>query len=288
MGATARDLLRPVVRVRMQFLPVMLSVDAAVGFCDLLFGPGRLFPAVREGRELTRPLPTDGTLSEYLAETYLRSPEGPRGTLGLSANKVFEWNARLGCRVWPDDGERHLGWGSNFDVKVPVQHWVDHDFYPDVVAAAALAGAVLTEVEYRDPANDIEPIRDLDALGGEAARASLPELDRPTLPPWRGLVGVPWRTLLPANFVDMFGVDRLQALPSELAVEHDNGMWTLQRCESPTDSHSDQALANEQRIIELLGQEFFVNRETLEIPSVVPYFPPEFIPVVRSKANPSA
>ena len=267
----------PTVRIRMRVLPVMMSYEQGVRFCDLLYGPDRLFPALREGNELEAPLPDDGTLSEHLTTIYLRL-KNVRGTLGVSSKQIFNWHSRLGCRVWPDDGERHRGMGANTEIEVPLTHWLDHDFYPDVVAAAEVANAVITDIEYLDPATEVLQIRDLDALGGVAARTSLPDVEYPAFGPWRGLAGIPWRTLLSRMFIDVIGTERLEQLPSELAIEHDNGLWTLQRCELPQDSHSDQAADNELTIIETLGQQFFIDRETNQFPTTPPNYPPEFIP----------
>lgn len=255
----------------MNFLPIHWPPGSALDLFEALVGPGKCFPMKRWGNELDNLLPEGDELYKFLSDL---NETNSRILLGRTGKEISNWKFEV-SRSDPNMGPKPVTWRFFVLGRVPAlsRNIVDH--FDNVLSAARVVGCHIVHFDLRH-SNYATFSEKQNFAMAKTIKSTVHE--EATFGDWRGLSCVSWRLALGSYYIDMFGEERLERLPQELGYRHSSGYWVLQTCENPEDSLDEQARSNEQKIIDILGQEFFFNKETGELPQVVPAFPLELIP----------
>ncbi len=262
------------IECEMKFLPVARPGGSVRRLFESLIGPDKLMPARCWGGEIDQPLPEGNEIYDFLERKYNQSSEGNEIKLGITGGQIFDWKFFI-CRDEVESGDQPFQWRSGIQIHVPFSSGNAVKHFDTILDSAYTCNSHLISFDYRD--RNRKPISTL--YNEKLLRSVRSKVHKVSAPgDWRGLSCVPWRLALGDYYIDMFGEERLQQLPRELGYRHSSGYWVLQTSENAEDSLDGEARLNEQIIIDILGQEFFFNKETGELPQVVPDFPPELIP----------
>ena len=154
------------------------------------------------------------------------------------------WQA--GSREYPRasvhvNGRVGLRGGVSVSLRTPDSDWL----LGRVLELCAICDPILARVEDEDEPigrrSETASFLDEQARGFDAARW-----------PRYILGGLAYRTVLGRELVEEFGVERLEALGSDVAWQVD-GQWVIAGAESPEDSFKDRRTDREQRILDQLG-----------------------------------
>lgn len=269
----------PRIAIRMTFPPRRPTETEARSFFEILVGPDRFFPAARWSNEFLKVVPPPPNTWDFLVERFLEH-ERPTMLGIVDRDQAFVPVFRF----------QHVPWRPiSFE---SWRTWVETDWYADghvdrhfdeLLNAAAVMQAIVVTFDYQTEGDFEDVVAErLSRRYHNAMLTAIRQLHNSRYAytgPWDGLAGIPWRLVLGRRFIEMFGEERLGALPEELGYRHEpSGLWVLQTAHTAEDSTSMHGRANEAEIIRILGREFFFDRETGELPTHTPAFPPEYLP----------
>jgi len=237
----------PTVETRYQFFPNAWEPGVARQVFETLVGPDKPYPAQAWGNEGGDLLPTDpAELIDVLTDRYEASHR--RNRITLFTDQPFEtYNFELFRSEWDDEAKigQLMFWAKELRVTVPADVVARDDVFQALVQVAEITASPLVAMDYR-PERSFKPIT-------LASRAELKRVVQGTVHAsaseglWCGLHRIPWRLILGTDVVRTIGVDRLTALPDGRAVDHGNGLWTLQTSADPAESITDDGRAVEPR-----------------------------------------
>lgn len=266
----------PTIEIRYQFFPVAWEDGISRRFFELLVGPDRVFPATRWSNEGTKRLPSEDVI-DWLTDWYEGSFKGNRIPL-FTDYECNQFRFDLLRSEWGDHSKlgQLLFWPKNLALVAPIARATTAESLAAITEVAVITDAPLVPIDYR-PSPKVTTIT-------LESRREMKRVVQGTIHgnamagPWRGLDRIPWRLILGRDIVQTIGKERLRQLPTDRAIDHGNGFWTLQTSIDPVQSIEIAGREAEREIIEILGREYFANTQQNQLAEVKPNFPPELVP----------
>ncbi len=267
------------IEARFNFFPTAWPAGVAREVFELLIGQDKLFPASRWGNEGNYFLPAESEdMIDWLTERYEASHKA--NGITLFTNKIMKdgFYFSLYRSEWHEDSKigHLLHWPKNLDLTIPFEHDSIDESLKVINMIAALTEAPLVTIDYRKSVKH-EPIT-LAATREHKRVVQGTIHGNASAGPWRGLHRIPWQLIMGQHIVATIGVDKLKKLFRYNAIDHGNGLWTLQTTVDPADSILDMGREAEREIIETLGQQFFSQTDQNKLAKVPPKFPDELVP----------
>lgn len=266
----------PTIEIRYQFFPTAWDDGISRRMFELLVGSDRVFPATRWSNEGKKRLPSENVI-DWLTDWYEGSFKGNRIPLFTDYN-CDQFRFDLLRSEWGDHSKvgQLLFWPKNLVLVAPVARAATAESLDAMTEVAAITDAPLVPIDYRSSPKfktiTLESRHEMKRVVQGTVHGNA------MAGPWRGLHRIPWRLILGRHIVQTIGKERLSQLPTDRAIDHGNGLWTLQTSPDPAQSIEIAGREAEREIMEILGTEYFANTQLNKLAEVKPNFPPELVP----------